>query len=93
MELTNKRGEKVGLPPARLPLCICLAVASGWCVGAGLREGEGRQADAGRARLEQSTKTADKFIIATGGRPKYLDIPNDREVPSVELSRSCLVAF
>ena len=31
-------------------------------------------------RGEKSTKTADKFIIATGGRPKYLDIANDREV-------------
>jgi len=31
-------------------------------------------------RGEKSTKTADKFIIATGGRPKYLDIANDREL-------------
>jgi len=28
----------------------------------------------------KSTKTAEKFIIATGGRPKYLDIPNDKEL-------------
>lgn len=27
----------------------------------------------------KTTKTAEKIIIAVGGRPKYLDIPNERE--------------
>lgn len=31
-------------------------------------------------RGEKSTKTAEKFIIATGGRPKYLGIPNEEEL-------------
>ena len=31
-------------------------------------------------RGEKSTKTAERFIVATGGRPKYLDIPNDQEL-------------
>ena len=36
------------------------------------------------------TKTAEKFIIATGGRPKYLDIPNDKELCITSVSPSPL---
>ncbi len=66
VELTNKRGTQISCVTRTNTHTVELKVQM--LTSAKLRTGE------------TSRKTAERFIIATGGRPNYLGIPNDRSL-------------